>query len=355
MNLPPVPGPVVPRSDDAVPPVPPSPAAARARLILAGAVVAIGIVIAAANLLSPRPPDDSNVRAFVMRELARDGARPDGVWITDRNVAARTATYQVNVQTGRMEEARYAALFGGGRDSTEPAALPEWLNLDLKALERCQKRASGPNGARLCQLAALDAKDLALLRTTLVREIQPAGEHRRTISGTVTAERRGLRWHTVWTRAPGESSEPIRETAGQPLSAFAGPVFVLDRAADKPRLIELAERVPALGSRLEQAVPALVAEEKTAALAMLKPGAFFSGTAARRPGTIQNRSVFSSRLRRCATRTTASSSRRCFGTTAAGARSACARDNSALPTTGRSNSCSRRSPPTARTRRLDRS
>lgn len=280
MNLPPVPGslPPVPSSSPSAPAPPPT-ARPRARLILAAGVIVVGLLVAFGSVLSPQPPGTERVNGFVRSCFARDGIKPDNVWIAGRTVEARRATFEITVETSRAEEARYGFLWQG-RYAGDTPTLPDWLNLDVTALARCQRAVAGPHGDRLCQLAGLNDGDLALVRMNVLRELAPASLSRTTTTGIVTAERHGLRWTLAWNPRPGAASAPSGQAApGRRLGEFTGEIRVLERPADKARLLELAGRLPEIARRLDETRPALLADAKPGALALLKPGAFFAGTA----------------------------------------------------------------------------
>jgi hypothetical protein len=265
-----------------LPPVPGRPprraVEATARLILALAVGAVGLLAAVSAFFSPQPPSDRTVREFVSTQLVRQGLAVVSVWVADRKADGPSASFQVNIETTENREPRYGPLFPAPRYEGESPDLPAWLKLDRDEWNRCRKIAAGPFGARLGQLARLDATEMDLLRLTLLREVEAGGAHQQSSTATVTAERRHLRWRL----SLGPLAEnnpppnPAREIS-QPLSAFAGPVCVLERPADKARLIDLAERLPAIRRRLDAVVPSLTSEYKPSLLAVLKPGAFFAG------------------------------------------------------------------------------
>ncbi len=293
MNLPPVPGNrTAPSSADAPSvPLPPAPIAAaqsgsakglRARVIVSCAVLAVGLLIAAYSLVTPQPPSEPALKNFVLKQVSGQGVKVQDVWVGSRESDNLGITFQVRVESSRGQDGRYGNLFGEPRYPGETPSLPDWLKLDQGDWLRCEKAVAGPFGARLCQLAGLDPNDEVLLHIKLLRTLQPEGEFHFTTSGTVTALRQGRGWQLAWNPATENGQAQAQAQgpgAGKPLSAFGGPVCVVDRPADKERLLELAERIPAIRGHIEKAIPALIAENKTTLLGQLKPGAFFSGTA----------------------------------------------------------------------------
>lgn len=294
MNLPPIPDNLPPL--DTPPPTPfsPIPGAStpgqRARIILSVSVIAVGLLVVVASLLSPRPPSESAVKSFINGRLAKEGFKVENVEVGESTYPADgRAIYRIECESVSDNEARYDLLSGEPVHPGESLALPDWLKLDQIEWKRCQELISGPYGSRLVQIAGLDPRDEALLHLTLLREVRAAGPQRCHIYGYVVAERRGLRWLLDWN----PSSDTIRsqqsgEGPGRPLSAFSAPLCIVERAADKERLTDLAARFPGIHSRLEQAIPALFAQNKPALMALLKPVAFFRGVAS---GSVNNSPV----------------------------------------------------------------
>lgn len=295
MNLPPVPsGPIPPPPpvpSAGLPPPPPAPDNARTPLsrrvklgfgLGAFALVAFAVL---AGLLAP--PTDEGVRAFVSKQLAREGIDVDGCFITNKTTEPKRISMRVNVTGSRRAGTGYVEVGGdpqgingipGGVAGgvAGPSADAE-TSFDFSEWRRIRELLSGKNGPRLLALAGLGADAESLGNVTLVREVTMRFSPVQ-LNASVVAERRLFKWNLSLQDSNLLALASVERT--RPLSAFPGKVYVVNRPADREPIAALSRRLPEIRERLDQAVAALLQENKAAWLALLRPQALFAGDAA---------------------------------------------------------------------------
>lgn len=302
MNLPPVPGAPLPPSVAAAgqtlpppPPPPPPPAPSfrlsrRAGWIIGGVLALLVIVLwLAARLESP---GDGAIRAYAQQASAAAGFEMQSAQIVRGESGGGVATFHVEIMARQSDQPVFVPLLVERVDARPDTArfrpqpqipggreAPDSVKLDLETWAQLRETAASENAAELRQMAGFSEADLALLQTTVVREVARdssfAGAlHHRPL--TVRAKRRGLRWELSH-----ESPRLVQGEDWQPrtLAEFPGRVLVANRVSDRAELAAFAAGIAGLQQRVERAAAALFEKKRTAFLASLRPGLLFAGTA----------------------------------------------------------------------------
>jgi len=269
------PPPVPPPSSPGPPPPPPSagvptvPLNRRTKIGLGLGVLVIVVCAIITGLLVP--PTDSAVRSFVAKQLAKDGLDVDNLWVNKRSAPGDPFFREISFSVRPKAGVRYETL------SVETLSLPTVSTEERDEWRRVRELIRGKEGAQLAALAGLATPDTELLSARIVRELKTAPDfysQHQEATGTFTAERKGLGWDMAFERHDTPQEDGTASVAG----GSTGPIFVIDRAGNRDRLIALLHRLPAIRDKLDRAVNTLLAEAKLRWLTVLKPQALFAGT-----------------------------------------------------------------------------